>query len=87
MDQWTEDIESGGQVDVIYTDLEKAFDKVPHNRLISKLKSYGTDFEIVKWVEVFYLAEGNELKLEIFFHTGLKFKVVYHKVLYSVFYL
>jgi len=32
-------LESGGRIDVIYTDFEKAFDKVPHRRLLSKLKS------------------------------------------------
>jgi hypothetical protein len=37
LDQWTEQLEIGGQIDAIYTDLEKAFDKVPHRRLISKL--------------------------------------------------
>ena len=29
LDKWTECLELGGQIDVIYTDLEKAFDKVP----------------------------------------------------------
>jgi len=37
---WTESLETGGQINVGYTNLEKAFDKVPHKRLISKLHSY-----------------------------------------------
>ena len=41
LDKWTEYLEQGGQIDAVYTDFEKAFDKVPHKRLISKLKSYG----------------------------------------------
>ena len=33
MDDWTAQLDSGGQVDVIYTDFAKAFDTVPHQRL------------------------------------------------------
>ena len=33
MDDWTTQLDSGGQIDVIYTDFAKAFDTVPHHRL------------------------------------------------------
>ena len=39
LDRWRELLENGGQIDVVYTDLEKAFHKIPHKRLISKLFS------------------------------------------------
>jgi len=39
LDKWSEYLESGGQIDAVYTDFEKAFDKVPHKRLLSKLHS------------------------------------------------
>jgi len=41
-DERTSNFKSGGQIDCIYMDFEKAFDKVPqaHRRLISKLQAY-----------------------------------------------
>jgi len=52
LDKWTELLVNRGQIDAIYTDLEKAFDKIPHKRLISKLSSYGLNKEI-SWIEAF----------------------------------
>ena len=43
-------MESGNQVDVIYLDLQKAFDKVPHARLLSKVKSYGVKDKLLQWI-------------------------------------
>ena len=37
----TDLIDSGKPVDVLYLDFRKAFDSVPHQRLLTKLKSYG----------------------------------------------
>ena len=53
MDKWTEALEQGGQVDVIYTDLEKAFDKVPHEQLLRKVNSYKIKNLIIGWVKSF----------------------------------
>ena len=34
-------VDEGSPVDIIYLDFQKSFDKVPHQRLILKLKSHG----------------------------------------------
>ena len=36
LDTWTEMLDNGGSIDVIYCDFTKAFDKVPHAKLIKK---------------------------------------------------
>ena len=56
LDDWTECLEMGGQIDTIYSDFEKAFDKVPHRRLISKLCSYKIDTIIIDWIVDFLRA-------------------------------
>ena len=56
LDDWTFALESGKQVDVIYLDLQIAFDKVPHARLLSKLKSYGITGKLLQWIENFTLS-------------------------------
>ena len=40
MDKWTEILDKGGCVDVVYCDFMKAFNKVPHIRLLHKLDKY-----------------------------------------------
>ena len=37
VNDWSLALESGNSVDVLYLDLPKAFDCVPHRRLLSKL--------------------------------------------------
>ena len=41
LDDWTDVIEHGENVDAIYLDYAKAFDTVPHKRLLAKLYGYG----------------------------------------------
>lgn len=40
LDKWTEILEVGDDVDVIYFDFAKTFDTVPHQKLLGKLESY-----------------------------------------------
>ena len=44
-------VDEGSPVDIIYLDFQKAFDKVPHQRLILKLKSHGMGNSIINWIE------------------------------------
>jgi len=47
----TKHVDDGNPVDVIYLDFQKAFDKVPHARLIKKLKAHGIDGKTLTWIE------------------------------------
>ena len=38
-------------MDVVYLDFLKAFDKVPHQRLLLKLKSRGIGNDVINWIE------------------------------------
>jgi hypothetical protein len=43
-------LDSNEPVDAIYLDFSKAFDTVPHQRLQTKLRSYGIGENLVKWI-------------------------------------
>jgi hypothetical protein len=47
----TEAKDSGKSVEVIYLDFSKTFDKVPHKRLMAKLRAKGINEEILRWME------------------------------------
>ena len=50
---WTEILDQGGELDAIYCDFMKAFDKVPHRRLVYKIGKYGIKGNILGWIENF----------------------------------
>ena len=53
LNQCVDTMVKGGVVDAIYLDFAKAFDTVPHSRLLGKLRSYGIGGNILKWIEAF----------------------------------
>ena len=46
-------VEKGECIDVIYLDFSKAFDTVPHQRLISKLRANGITDNLLNWINSF----------------------------------
>ena len=48
MEEITKWVDDGSQVDV-YLDFQKAFDKMPHQRLLLKLKAHDND--VINWIE------------------------------------
>jgi len=53
MNHWTESLQQGYCSDVIYFDFRKAFDTVPHLRLLHKLEVYGISGKLLKWIKSF----------------------------------
>lgn len=53
LDCWTETLDRGGSIDAIYMDFRKAFDSVPHRRLILKTKAHGIEGKLLQWIEAF----------------------------------
>ena len=53
LNQWTNILDSGGSIDVAYLDIMKAFDTVPHERLLVKLSSYGIVGKTLEWIKSF----------------------------------
>ena len=45
--KWVDD---GSPVDVVYLDFQKPFDKIPHQRLLPKLKVHGIGNDLINWL-------------------------------------
>jgi len=46
--------DANNSADLIYTDIDKAFDSVSHLKLISVLSFYGITGNLLKWIECFF---------------------------------
>ena len=52
---WTRLLDEGYGLDVIYLDYRKAFDTVPHCKLIMKLSSMGIIGKLLAWLDDFFV--------------------------------
>ena len=51
LERCTRILDEGDPLDIIYLDFAKAFDKVPHRRLLNKMAALGITGDILKWTE------------------------------------
>jgi hypothetical protein len=63
MDYWTSCIDKCQSLDIIYFDFEKAFDRVPHRRLIHKLEHNGIRGMLLAWIEAFLSNRSFKVKV------------------------
>ena len=59
--KWVDD---RSPVDVVYLDFQKAFDKVPHQRLLIKLKAYGIGESMINWIQAWLTGRRQRVIVE-----------------------
>jgi len=64
MEYWTNKIQQGKLVDVLYFDSKKAFDKVPNEKLLIKLKAYGITGKLLDWIRSFLQGRKQRVTLD-----------------------
>ena len=76
LEEITKWIDEGSPVNIVYLDFQKPFDKVPHQRLLLKLKAHGIEDGIIDWIEQWltdrrqHVVVYGGFKLEISFEWG-----------------
>ena len=77
LNDWLSDLDKKSPVDTIYLDFRKAFDAVPHNRLLSKLSGYGVKGNVLEWINSFlsnrsqYVSVNGKVSSEIPVTSGV----------------
>jgi hypothetical protein len=63
MNIWTEALMHGLPVDIIYLDYSKAFDTVPHERLLRQVSSLGIKGQLLNWIRSFLTGRRQKVKV------------------------
>jgi len=63
IEEWTDILDRGGNIDCIYLDFAKAFDTVPHQRLLRKIYAYGIKGNTYSWISNFLSNRKQQVRL------------------------
>jgi hypothetical protein len=63
MEILTDSFDDGEAIDMVYLDFKKAFDTVPHQRLLCKLQSYGITNKVYSWVADFLSGRSQRVRV------------------------
>ena len=64
LDCWTKALEESLPVDVAYLDFSKAFDSVPHRRLLQKLDDLGIRGKVLRWIQSFLSGRKQRVRVK-----------------------
>jgi hypothetical protein len=56
--------DEGVRTDAIIIDFSKAFDLVPHDRLLTKIAETGVDWRVVVWIKEFLLGRSQRVRVD-----------------------
>ncbi|EFP04241.1 hypothetical protein CRE_26624 [Caenorhabditis remanei] len=63
LNDWTDNIDRGNQVDIVYLDYAKAFDRVQHDLLLAKLVEVRLNPSLIRWIDSFLSERYFEVKV------------------------
>nr|VZH94033.1 unnamed protein product [Spirometra erinaceieuropaei] len=77
LEHWTRAVDRGDMVHAIYIDFKKAFDSVPHHRLLYKLSRAGVRGKLLMWIRSFLIGRsqavhvGDQQSAEVAVKSGV----------------
>ena len=69
LDEWTEILDQGGTIHAVYLDFMKAFDNVPHERMLHKFSAYGVSGDLHNWIRSFLTGRTQRIKVDFQWRT------------------
>ena len=51
LEKVTSEVDQGNALDIVYLDFSKAFDKVPHRRLLEKVRAHSIGGQVLRWIQ------------------------------------